>query len=357
MRERVAAWLCARKNLYSANGPEEEEILSKTQNALRKLQLTDKTVLAVYRLYLQLKIKVDEDQDQEQNQDQEQEKKEGREEKEKQEEGIPLEDICEQLGVPDLRSKFVDRIFGAFDETRTGFLSFRGFLVAYWNFCTLSNYGVAAHAVKIFEANRKEAKVTVHECDALIRMVHDVEETPADLRELCMGLGKGGQELVGIHELSAHCEAIFGPVYHLQTSLRKKVLGQAFWEEEAQRRVEQFGETVATEEILKGKRRASRGRVSYVPESHSHHSASSRPSTKSSSVVPAEEEEDGLGIDQPQQSAHPRLRQRALTNIDTLEVGISLTFTVNMRDDLMTFRCLYLSRGAGKRSTRPSNAM
>ena len=280
---RGCAW--GRKGDYALKAAFEENELEHVEPTIEMLRLEDRTALEFYKFFETLP----------QNEDKE----------------IVIAELCGVLGAPTLRSKFVDRIFGLFDKEKNGTLSFHAFLKAGWNFCTLTDYLVAAFGAKVFRKDSPASKMSIHECDALVRMVHDVEQTPSELKEMCMGLGENSEGTLGVRTLADHCKDLLQPVYQLQEMLRSKVFGTPFWIEETKRRADTFGMKATIESILQGKRLVI---MEHPPSEQSMLSRSgsgsgSVSSRKSSSVTPEE-----LHIVQR--------RPRALTNIDTLEVRI-----------------------------------
>lgn len=156
------------------------------------------------------------------------------------------------------KSPFVRRIFGELDLDGSEELSFQEFAVGIWHFCTLSRSRMCQFALAIFDLDGL-GTMDRFQCDALVRMVHDEEETPEDLAAAIVR--DFGDRALSVEELEGFvCEhpGILAPAEQVQRSIRQRTFGLGFWKEQTLKRTDAFGELETIGNILLSKRREKR---------------------------------------------------------------------------------------------------
>lgn len=150
---------------------------------------------------------------------------------------MTIKEFHAYLGVP--QTKFSERIFGVLDLDGSGALDFKEFAVGVWNYCTYDIRLITKLAFDIFDVDRCGVLETC-ECDALLRMVYDVEklsdiEGPPSGEALLEEIDVNGDGDVTLEEFLDLMEShmyILAPAFDLQRALRQRILGVKFWEGE-----------------------------------------------------------------------------------------------------------------------------
>jgi len=150
---------------------------------------------------------------------------------------MTIKEFHTYLGAP--QTKFSERIFGVLDLDGSGALDFNEFAVGVWNYCTYDIRLITKLAFDIFDVDRC-GRLETCECDALLRMVYDVEklediEGPPSGEALLEEIDVNGDGDVTIDEFLDLMEShmyILAPAFDLQRALRQRILGVKFWEAE-----------------------------------------------------------------------------------------------------------------------------
>lgn len=154
---------------------------------------------------------------------------------------MSVEEFHSYLGMP--VTKFSERVFGILDADGSGSLSFDEFAVGVWNYCTYDVRLVTKLAFDIFDVDHM-GKLDIPECDALIRMVYNVDSVdriqgPPSGKEILEQIDINGDKEVTIDEFSDLMEShmyILAPAFDLQRALRQRLLGVKYWEKETEAR-------------------------------------------------------------------------------------------------------------------------
>eukprot|EP01039_Chlorochromonas_danica_P007795 gene7795-8606_t len=151
-------------------------------------------------------------------------------------------DLVELLTAIDVeRTRFSERVFAIFDEDNSGKIDFGEFVLALWNYCTLSQVTLGMFAFDLYD---RDSTGILEEKD-LEMMLHDIygrhagtnhyaRQVIVDLREL---RGGGDVTLGRFLEFSRTHHSLLFPAFQLQLALKKSLLGVSFWEKHSERRV------------------------------------------------------------------------------------------------------------------------
>jgi Ca2+-binding EF-hand superfamily protein len=144
---------------------------------------------------------------------------------------------------------FMSRVFSIFDEDRSGEVCFREFVMTLYNYCTLNKSTLILFAFDLYDADGSGA-IDHTEVQLLLKEVYGqhFDSSPHAshiLRKIGGedGGGGGGDGLgagVTPHAFDAFCRkhpALLFPAFQFQQVLRKRVLGAAFWERAAAKRL------------------------------------------------------------------------------------------------------------------------
>uniref|UniRef100_A0A7S1XZZ4 EF-hand domain-containing protein n=1 Tax=Phaeomonas parva TaxID=124430 RepID=A0A7S1XZZ4_9STRA len=150
---------------------------------------------------------------------------------------ISVDEFHEFLGLT--KTRFTDRVFGILDTDGSGMLDLKEFMIGIWNYCTYDLKLMSKFAFSIFDIDL-EGELNLHECDALMRMLFDTEETDHDLIQLIDSDGSGSvtqDEFFAITESHPH---MLQPALDMQRVLRTKFFGVKYWEKETKKRQKEF---------------------------------------------------------------------------------------------------------------------
>jgi len=141
-------------------------------------------------------------------------------------------------------TKFSERVFGTLDLENTGELEFREFCIGVWNYCTLSNDQIIKFCFDLFDQDG-DGSLATWECDALLRMMYNVEVADAALMAHVAAADADGDGVLSLAEFShavhAHPDLLF-PAFHIQEVVRGSVLGDRYWRRAAKMRAEVFAD-------------------------------------------------------------------------------------------------------------------
>lgn len=142
------------------------------------------------------------------------------------------------------RTKFSERIFSIFDEDASGEIDFREFVLALWNYCTLSRATLDLFAFDLYDRDSSGA-LSIGEIAGMCRDIygHNFKSNP-QARQIVKELREGkvedeaGIDIDIFREFSRTHQALLFPAFLMQELLQKKILGKSFWEKNANRRIE-----------------------------------------------------------------------------------------------------------------------
>ena len=132
-------------------------------------------------------------------------------------------------------TKFSERVFGILDTDASGMLNFKEFAVGVWNYSTYDEHLITKFAFDIFDVDRM-GKLDLAECDALIRMVYDVEQADPEIMEKIDRNKDGEITIDEFSEIVSTDRYILQPAFDLQKAIRQRMLGVKYWEQETQKR-------------------------------------------------------------------------------------------------------------------------
>jgi len=141
---------------------------------------------------------------------------------------------------------FMSRVFSIFDEDRSGEVCFREFVMTLYNYCTLNKSTLILFAFDLYDADGSGA-IDHTEVQLLLKEVYgkhfDSSPHASHILRKIGGEDGGGDGLGGgvtPHAFDAFCRkhpALLFPAFQFQQVLRKRVLGAAFWERAAAKRL------------------------------------------------------------------------------------------------------------------------
>jgi Ca2+-binding EF-hand superfamily protein len=169
--------------------------------------------------------------------------------------------LSELMAFLDLeRTKFTKRVFSIFDEDMSGEIDFREFVVAMWNYCTLSKPALCLFAFDLYDADSSGA-IERAEIEGMLAEVYGGAEALTDpaytiTKEVMRKLTRAEDDALAFGnaeerrnaprtEVSAPAFACFAqkhpsvlyPAYQFQTKLQRAVCGPRFWGAKAAQRL------------------------------------------------------------------------------------------------------------------------
>ena len=169
--------------------------------------------------------------------------------------------LSELMAFLDLeRTEFTKRVFSIFDEDMSGEIDFREFVVAMWNYCTLSKPALCLFAFDLYDADSSGA-IERAEIEGMLAEVYGGAEALTDpaytiTKEVMRKLTRAEDDALAFGnaeqrrnaprtEVSAPAFARFAqkhpsvlyPAYQFQTKLQKAVCGPRFWAAKAEQRL------------------------------------------------------------------------------------------------------------------------
>ena len=142
------------------------------------------------------------------------------------------------------RTPFTKRVFGIFDDDNSGEIDFKEFIMALWNYCTLSKATLVLFAFDIYdrdssgELNLDEVKQMLRDVygDAYHRSAH-AKNILIQLDEMA-GPGTDGVDIDEFRAFSQKHQALLYPAFEIQRMIQSKILGEEFWNLLSLRRME-----------------------------------------------------------------------------------------------------------------------
>eukprot|EP01033_Poteriospumella_lacustris_P012764 gene12764-9123_t len=138
-------------------------------------------------------------------------------------------------------TKFCDRVFTLFDEDQSGQIDFREFVVALWNYCTLSHSSLIIFAFDVYDTD-ETGELSPSEVELMLK---DLYGENAATHAQAKVIRKELQAMDSRHFLTidkfrefvrSHPALLF-PAFQMQLALQQAVLGVGFWERCSAKRV------------------------------------------------------------------------------------------------------------------------
>jgi Ca2+-binding EF-hand superfamily protein len=138
------------------------------------------------------------------------------------------------------RTKFTERIFSIFDEDGSGQIDFREFVVALWNYCTLSRATLDLFAFDLYDSD-SSGMLSICEVDGMLRDIygkgaktnHHAKQISTELKMLDEEI-----DVDAFVTFARTHHALLFPAFQMQSALQDKILGKGFWTKSANRRIE-----------------------------------------------------------------------------------------------------------------------
>lgn len=142
------------------------------------------------------------------------------------------------------RTAFSERVFGIFDEDGSGEIDFREFVLALWNYCTLSRATLDLFAFDLYDRD-SSGLLSVEEIEKMCKDIYGRNfKSNAQARAIVQELNNGkldddtGVDIDAFRHFARTHQALLFPAFLMQELLQKKVLGKKWWAANADRRIE-----------------------------------------------------------------------------------------------------------------------
>lgn len=149
-----------------------------------------------------------------------------------------------------VRTKFESLASRRANSKRALRLKYIEFFVAVYNFNTLDQRGIVRFAFDMLDSNHS-GRLQRSEVEEVVRRFLNTAEKKlaSKVNQLMFFLDEDGDGDVGFEEfwrLHTRLSLLMFPVFKLQVSLRKKIIGEAFWKKAAKRRAKAEAEPIET---------------------------------------------------------------------------------------------------------------
>lgn len=154
-----------------------------------------------------------------------------------------LIDIVEFLTLIDVeRTRFTERVFAVFDQDKSGRINFREFVLSVWNYCTLSKASLELFTFDLYDENGSGI-LARDEVQSMLKEIYGRDGMKSNPR--AKQIERELMQLDKQRDLNIEAFQIFSKTHHnllfpafmLQLKLRRKVLGEAFWNKATERRI------------------------------------------------------------------------------------------------------------------------
>ena len=156
---------------------------------------------------------------------------------------VSLEEFLKYYNIKE--TPFAKRAFSLLDDDGSGELDFGEYVVAIFNFATSTTFLLVSFLFDLFDLDGG-GTLDMPECEALMRMMYDVEEINMEVVEALDRIDEDGDGDVTIEELIAFGKnepCLLAPVLQLQKTLRKRIFGVKFWRLKTEWRIKTWGAT------------------------------------------------------------------------------------------------------------------
>ena len=178
------------------------------------------------------------------------------------EDGSGEVDLMEMIRYLDLqRSKFNYRIFTLFDEDGSGEIDFREFVVASWNYCTMSKTALTKFAFDLYDDDGSGA-IDMDEMERCLKEVYGKEYKKSEnakrvkksIKKLIFEAQIEEISLKDFNEFCDHHPGLLFPAFKFQIDLKREIVGSKFWSRASDTRVKLTnGKQVSVQDILKAR--------------------------------------------------------------------------------------------------------
>lgn len=178
------------------------------------------------------------------------------------EDGSGEVDLMEMIRYLDLqRSKFNYRIFTLFDEDGSGEIDFREFVVASWNYCTMSKTALTKFAFDLYDDDGSGA-IDMDEMERCLKEVYGKEYKRSEnakrvkksIKKLIYEAQIEEISLKDFNEFCDHHPGLLFPAFKFQIDLKREIVGSKFWSRASDTRVKLTnGKQVSVQDILKAR--------------------------------------------------------------------------------------------------------
>ena len=178
------------------------------------------------------------------------------------EDGSGEVDLMEMIRYLDLqRSKFNRRIFTLFDEDDSGEIDFREFVVASWNYCTMSKTALTKFAFDLYDDDGSGA-IDMDEMERCLKEVYGKEYKRSEnakrvkksIQRLIQEAEIDEVSLKDFNEFCDHHPGLLFPAFKFQIDLQREIVGAKFWARASDTRVKLTnGMNVSVQDILKAR--------------------------------------------------------------------------------------------------------
>ena len=178
------------------------------------------------------------------------------------EDGSGEVDLMEMIRYLDLqRTKFNYRIFTLFDEDGSGEIDFREFVVASWNYCTMSKTALTKFAFDLYDDDGSGA-IDMDEMERCLKEVYGKEFKKSEnakrvkksIEKLIFEAQIEEISLKDFNEFCGHHPGLLFPAFKFQIDLKREIVGAKFWQRASDTRVKLTnGKQVSVQDILKAR--------------------------------------------------------------------------------------------------------
>lgn len=160
---------------------------------------------------------------------------------------ISLKELMKYLEIP--ITNFTKSIFEIFDEDKSGQIDFREFVIAMWNYCTLTKATLILFAFDMYDKDRS-GELTFNEVEAMLKDVYGKNHRDNFLASLIVKElnritaaddPRADGSKINIQQFYEFCKGHDGllyPAFTLQQRLVEKVGGAKLWDRNARNRIE-----------------------------------------------------------------------------------------------------------------------
>mmetsp|Transcript_479 Transcript_479/g.1123 ORF Transcript_479/g.1123 Transcript_479/m.1123 type:complete len:343 (-) Transcript_479:904-1932(-) len=137
------------------------------------------------------------------------------------------------------KTLFNKRIFSILDTDGSGDLNFGEFLVGLWSFCSIENKNFEHFAFDLYDTDNSGV-IDVSEAQFMLKDIYgeDFDRSPRarKVHQKLDDLGMTEIDFPAFRDFTHKHKAMLYPAFALQLSLKKYIMGKAFWKQQAKNR-------------------------------------------------------------------------------------------------------------------------